>query len=172
LDAKTAPQGGRYCKRFCRFVEWRANALPVALPLLAADRRSDSPVALTEAQTEAEARFRLGTLHLARARPLPGLRLVFRRRLQPRPLRPAQAKLTAPRSCTAPPRRPATIAGSSPHLNVAPATAIPALATATPDGYRRKYRNPLARPTAVLVKKTSVYGRALIYTLCHNRRRT
>jgi IS5 family transposase len=33
-------------------------------------------------------------LHLARARPLQGLRLVLSRRLQPRPLRPAQADLT------------------------------------------------------------------------------
>jgi transposase, IS5 family len=43
-----------------------------------------------------EARLWPRPLHLARARPLQGLRLVFRRGLQPRSLRPAQANLTAP----------------------------------------------------------------------------
>ena len=37
-----------------RFVKWRANALPVALPFARGDRLPDSPVALMEAQTEAE----------------------------------------------------------------------------------------------------------------------
>ena len=41
-----------------------------------------------------EARLWSGTLRLARARPFQGLRLVLSRRLQPRPLRPAQADLT------------------------------------------------------------------------------
>ena len=43
-----------------------------------------------------EARLRPGPLHLARARSLQGLRLVLGRGLQPRPLRPPQAKLTVP----------------------------------------------------------------------------
>ena len=41
-----------------------------------------------------EARLWSGALHLARTRPLQGIRLVLNPRLQPRPLRPAQADLT------------------------------------------------------------------------------
>src|SRR5271157_5382789 len=41
-----------------------------------------------------EARLRSGALHLARARPLQSIHLVVSRRLQPRPLRPAQADLS------------------------------------------------------------------------------
>ena len=41
-----------------------------------------------------EARLRSGALHLARARPLQGIRLVVSRRLQPCSFCPAQARLT------------------------------------------------------------------------------
>jgi IS5 family transposase len=84
-----------------------------------------------------QACLRLGALHLARAQPLQGLRLVLGRRLQPRPARPSPTRLTPPTART--PRATGTPAdGSVRTFRSRPCLRRPPLASTI-----RRHDNPL-----------------------------
>ncbi len=100
-----------------------------------------------------QARLRSGTLHLARARPLQSLRLVLRRRLQPRPLHQAQTGLT---SASSEPIRLASQSSGRALMTPPALLCFAALATAQKD---RRQSNPAAQSRSSHNKNNALWTR-------------